>query len=209
MFNDEECITAKGVILWREIMGENNLRVTLFLEDAGLVKLSSKNFMGDSEPFAWGYFYLQKMKRSARYFIHDTDIRADMLQLRHNRETLITAMKWSRTLMKYLPAEQPDNDLLQNLYWSMKLLNVHTVPAEAVSWRFIWLWLEGWGLAPELAAFHASNGFNSEEILLLSQLAALQPQELLQLFTGKLSPAIRENIFKVAEKLATNFLNEK
>ena len=79
MFNDEEYITAKGVILNRKTMGEKNLWVTLFLEDAGLISLSSKNLMGDSEPFAWGYFYLQKMKRSARYFIHDTDIRADML----------------------------------------------------------------------------------------------------------------------------------
>ena len=119
MFNDEEYITAKGVILNRKTMGEKNLWVTLFLEDAGLISLSSKNFMGDSEPLSWGYFFLQKMKRTARYFIHDIDIRDDMLKLRQNREILLTAIDWSMTLMKYLPAEQPDNDLLQNLFWSM------------------------------------------------------------------------------------------
>ena len=111
--------------------------------------------------------------------------------------------------MKYLPAEQPDNDLLQNLFWSMKLLNVPAIPVDAVSWRFFWLWLEGWGLAPELASFHASNGFNHEEILLLTQLAALDSKNVQQLFTGSLSPNIRENVFKVAATLAVNFLNEK
>ena len=209
MFNGEEYITAKGVILNRKTMGEKNLWVTLFLEDAGLVSLSSKNFMGDSEPLSWGYFFLQKMKHGAKYFVHDSDIRDDMLKLRQNRKSLLAAIYWSKTLMKYLPAEQPDNDLLKNLFWSMKLLNVPTIPVEAVSWRFFWLWLEGWGLAPELAPFHASNGFNHEEILLLSQLAALTPQELLQLFTGHISPNIRENVFKVASTLAKNFLNEK
>ena len=209
MFNDEEYITAKGVILSRKAMGENNLWVTLFLEDAGLVSLSSKNFMGDSEPLSWGYFFLQKMKRGAKYFIHDTDIRDDMLKLRQGRESFLAAMNWSKALMKYLPAEQPDNDLLQNLYWSMRLLTVPVIPAEAVSWRFFWLWLDVWGLAPELETFHASNSFNPEEISLLSQLAALQPQEVTQLFTGSVSPNIRENIFKVAIPLAKNFLNEK
>ena len=209
MFNDEEYITAKGVILNRKTMGEKNLWVTLFLEDAGLISLSSKNFMGESEPLSWGYFFLQKMKRTARYFIHDIDIRDDMLKLRQNREILLTAMDWSMTLMKYLPAEQPDNDLLQNLFWSMKLLNVPAIPVDAVSWRFFWLWLEGWGLAPELAPFHASNSFNAEEVSLLSQLAGVNHNEVPQLFTVSISPNIRGNVFKVAEKLAKNFLNEK
>ena len=209
MFNDEEYITAKGVILSRKAMGETNLWVTLFLEDAGLVSLSSKNFMGDSEPLLWGYFFLQKMRRGARYFVHDIDIKDDMFRLRLRRETLSVAINWSMTLMKYLPTEQPDNDLLNNLYCSMRLLNVQAIPVDAVNWRFFWLWLEGWGLAPELEPFHASNGFNPEEVSLLSQLASVNHNEVLQLFTGTISPNIRENIFKVAAALAVNFLNEK
>ena len=179
MFNGEEYITAKGVILWRKDMGENNLWVNLFLEDAGLVSLSSKNFMGESEPFVWGYFSLQKMKRNARYFLYDTDIKDDMLKIRRSRDTLLAAMNWSKALMKYLPTEQPDNELLNNLYWCMKLLAVPAIPVEAVNWRFLRLWLEGWGLAPELAPFHASNGFNSEEISLLSQAATIDCNMLL------------------------------
>ena len=177
MFNDEEYITAKGVILNRKTMGEHNLWVTLFLEDAGLVNVSSKNFSGDSEPFVWGYFYLQKMKRGAKYFIHDIDIKDDMFRLRLRRETLSVAINWSMTLMKYLPAEQPDNDLLNNLYCSMRLLNVQAIPADAVNWRFFWLWLEGWGLAPELEPFHASNGFNPEEVRSFSRALSAQTSE--------------------------------
>ena len=91
----------------------------------------------------------------------------------------------------------------------MKLLLAPAVPADAVSWRFLRLWLEEWGLAPELAPFHASNGFKSEEISLLSQLLTLPPQEITHLFMERVNPSIRENVFKVASNLAKTFLNEK
>jgi hypothetical protein len=43
----------------------------------------------------------------------------------------------------------PSDALLANLYWSMKLLG--RVPPEVADWRFLWRWLKGWGLAPQLS----------------------------------------------------------
>ena len=208
MFSGEEFITVKGVILSREDSGENFLWSTLFLEGEGIVSLTSKNFMGDSEPFSWGYFDLQKKKLSAKYFIYDTDIKDNMLDIRRGREPILTAMNWTKTLIKYLLPGHPDDELLTNLYWSMKMLAVPSVPPEAVNWRFLWLWLTEWGLAPELEAFHAQKEFRPEEVSLLSQIAALTPKGVAELFSGKLSPNIRGKMFHVASRLAMNFLNE-
>ena len=208
MFNGEDFITVKGVILSREHSGENFLWTTLFLYSEGIVNLTSKNFMGDSEPFSWGYFDLQKKQRSARYFIYDADIKDNMLNIRRGKEPLMTAMNWTKYLKRYLLPEQPDDELLTNLYWSMKLLTVPNMPPEAVNWRFLWLWLSEWGLAPELEAFHKQHGFLDEEVLLLAQLATLTPQGVREIFSSRLSPNIRNKMFHVASKLAMHFFNE-
>ena len=209
MFNGEEFVRAKGVILTREDKGENLLWSTLFLEGEGIVSVSSKNFMGDSEPFVWGYFDLQRRKRSRYYFMFDTDIKDSMLKIRRGLEPLKTAFDVVRALLKYLPREHPDDELLVNLYWSMKLLTMPAVPPSAAYWRFLWLWLSEWGLAPEITAFHSDKGFTNEEVSLLSQLAILTYTGVIQLFTSKLDTTIRENIFRVASSIAITLLNEK
>ena len=208
MFNGEDFITVKGVILSREDSGENYLWSTLFLEKEGIVSLTSKNFLGDSEPFTWGYFNLQRKQRSTKYFIYDTDSKDNMLKIRRGKEPIMTAINWTKYLKKYLLPEHPDDELLTNLYWSMKLLTVPILPAEAVNWRFLWLWLSEWGLAPELAAFHTQKGFMPEEISLLAQVASFSPKGVIDTFSDKLDPNIRNRMFHVASSLALNFLNE-
>ncbi|MBQ7544604.1 MAG: hypothetical protein IJT02_06635 [Synergistaceae bacterium] len=208
MFNDEPFATAKGVILNRAPTGETNLWVTFFLEGEGIVSLSSKNMMGDSEPFVWGYFELKKKQKSASYHVFEADIRDDMLHLRRSRAALSAVFGWVKYLLRYLPHGQPDDELLNNLYWSMKLLTVSAVPEEAADWRFVWLWLREWGIAPELTEFYASRGFNAHETELLSRLEVLAPKEVVSLFSSPLNPSIRENVFKVASSLAVGFLNE-
>ena len=208
MFNGEDFITVKGVILSRKYSGENYLLSTLFLEGEGIVTMTSKNFLGDSEPLSWGYFDIQRKKRSANYFIYDTDIKDNMLKIRRGREPIITAVNWTKYLDTYLIKEHPYDKILTNLYWSMKLLTVPIVPTEAVNWRFIWLWLSEMGLAPELKAFYAYKGFMMEEISLLAQLAALTPKGVIEIFSGSLNPNIRNKMFHVASRLAMNFLRE-
>ena len=208
MFNNEEFVTAKGVILSREPQGENHLWTTLFLENYGIVSLSSKNFKGDSEPFVWGYFDFKRKSRSTNYYLCESDIKDTMLNIRRGREPIVTAMNWTKYLKRYLMPEYPDNELMNTLYGCMKLLTRPFIPVDAAEWRFLRRWLEEWGLAPELEAFHASNGFKKEEISLLAKTSALSETELIALFTGTINPNIRENIFKVASKLAKKFFNE-
>ena len=208
LFNGEIYPTRKGVIVWRESISYERLWTTLFLEGEGIVNVSSKNMLGDSEPFVWGYFNFQKTLKGKGYFLFEADIKDDMLYIRKRRDSLFAAVRWSKYLRRYLVPEQPDDSLLVNLYWCMKLLTVPVVPADAVTWRLLRLWLEEWGLAPELVPFHTEKGFNQEEIALLAQVPALTYKGIINLFTGRLSPSIRENIFKVASELALEFFNE-
>ena len=208
MFNGDDYVTAKGVVLYRENRGENFLWSTVFLQDIGMVGVSSKNFMGDSEPFVWGEFYFQKLK-SGRYFMFDTDIKDTMFRLRRRGlEPLQVAFMFVKAVMKYLPYELPDDDLLVNLYWSMKLLTFRAVPPSAAHWRFVRRWLNEWGLAPELEGFCLEGKFLKEEFELLSQVASITPKEVEELFLGKINPNVRQNVFKVAVKKSMAFFNQ-
>lgn len=208
MFNGENFITAKGVTLSREQSGENNLWVRLFLKGEGIVNVTSKNFMGASEPFIWANYNLRKKSKSQNYFIDDIDVKDDMLNIRRNRITIIIAFQWVQLLIKYVPHEQPDDNLLSNLYWNMKLLTEPKVLPDASNWRFIWKWLELWGLAPELVSFYASKNFNQDEILTLAQTLSLNTKGVIQMFSQPLKPLVRENVFKVAANLAVKFLDQ-
>ena len=112
-------------------------------------------------------------------------------------------------IMKRLDNDQPDDDLLADLYWSMKLLEDDKVPPEVSDWKFLWRWLEIWGLAPELADFYAQNNFNHDEIVLLTQISLLNTKGVGNLFSKNLSPNIRKNSFNIAAELAEKFLIEK
>lgn len=206
-------ITAKGVILSREQMGENSLWVRLFLQDYGIMNATApsgkEGFGGDNEPFVWGVFDLKKKRKSSNYFIYDIDVKDDMLALRRSRETMITVLKWIRTLTKYLPSSQPDNELLTNLYWCMKLLCAPVVPVDVSDWKFLWRWLKEWGLAPDIIEFHQAKNFSHDEIILLAQVDELNTQGVIKLFSFPITLKIRENAFKIASRLAETFLNEK
>lgn len=209
MFNGDDYVTAKGVILSRENRSENLLWSNVFLQGIGMVGVSSKNFLGDSEPFVWGEFYFQRYRKSTRYFMFDTDIKDTMFRLkRRGLEPLKTAFLFVKALFKYLPHEQPDDELLVNLYWSMKLLTFRAVPPSAAHWRFIWRWLNEWGIAPELEEFCSAGNFLTEEMELLSQTAGLTIKAVEELFLGKLNPNIRENVFKVAVNRSMVFFQQ-
>ncbi len=208
MFNGEDFITVKGVTLSREPCGENNLLVKLFLEGEGIVSLTSRHFMGDSEPFLWAYYDLQKKTRSRNYFVTDIDVRDDMLAIRRSLQTIKAAFRWVDLLIKHLPFEQPDDALLAILYWNMKILATPSVPYYVPDWRFLWQWLELWGLAPDIVNFHASKRFNDEEISLLIQISNLNAKGVIKLFASPINTNVRENVFIIAAKLAVKFLSE-
>ena len=208
MFNGEDFVTAKGVTLTREFSGENRLWVRLFVQNEGIISLSSKNFMGDSEPFLWAVYAIRKQSKNAKYFVTDIDVKDDMFAIRRSRQTIQTALKWTRFLIKYVPHEQPDDSLLANLYWNMKLLANPSIPYSAAEWRFIWLWLEHWGIAPDIVDFHSSKNFNDDEISLLIQTSHLNAKGVIKLFSSPVNANVRQNVFTVAANLATGFLRQ-
>ena len=148
------------------------------------------------------------MARSAKYLVDDIDVKDDMFRLRRSRETILTAQKWAALLAKFMPHEQPDDDLLNILYWNMKLLATPPVPFSVPDWRFLWQWIELWGLAPDIVTFHEANNFSRDEIHLMIQVSTLNADGVIRLFTVPLAIRIRENIFTVAAKLAAKFLRQ-
>ncbi|MBQ6112527.1 MAG: hypothetical protein IJL01_09065, partial [Synergistaceae bacterium] len=88
-----------------------------------------------------------------------------------------------KILARYLPSRHADNDLLINLRDNMKLLeHPKLVPTRAADFRFIWLWLKEWGIAPDLIDFYSSKGFNEPEIILLTQIQGLYAENVIMLF---------------------------
>lgn len=199
-----------GVVLCRGNSGEKNLWLKLFLKDAGIVNVSAKKKDSNIEPLTWGNFSLKKKQKSTNYFIDEAEIFDDMFALREKKDSLLNSLKWVRLVMKFLEPGQPDNDLLINLYWSMKLLTQPKVPPYAASWKFLWRWLDSWGLAPDLVNFYGAQNFNHDEIVLLAQMSMLSTAGVADIFSkNKISPNIRENSFKIAVSLAEKFLIEK
>lgn len=206
---DGNFFSASGVILYRDLSGERNLWLKLFLKEVGIVNVTAKKAGGDTEPLLWGKFQLKKKRRSTNYFVEDFEVFDDMLALRQREDSLFTAVKWLKLVMKFLTAGQPDDELLANLYWSMKLLARPQIPAEVSDWKFLWRWLESWGLAPDLVNFYRTQNFNHDETVLLAQISLLNVNDIIKLFAGGVSRNIRKNSFKIAAREAEKFLIEK
>ena len=149
-------LKASGVVLARSQMGEGGLWLTLFLKGQGLLRASAPGaergrvrFGGGTEPFVWGAFHLHR-GRGGGLYLSGVDVADDMLPLRRRPEALLVAVGWSKLLTRRLMPGHPDDGLLANLYWNMRLLCVPHVPPEAAEWRFLWRWLAEWGLAPDM-----------------------------------------------------------
>lgn len=149
-------LEASGVVLSRGTGGEGGLRLTLFLKGQGLTWASAPGaasgrvrFGGGTEPLVWGTFQLHR-GRGGGLCLSGVDVADDMLPLRRRPKALLAAVHWAKLLRRWLLVEHPDDGLLANLYWNMRLLSSPKVPEEAAGWRFLWRWLLAWGLAPDL-----------------------------------------------------------
>lgn len=146
--------SASGVVLKRSISAEGDLVADLFLKEFGRTSAVAKGagrgsvrFGGATEPLIWGTFNLYKGK--GRFIINSIDIKHDCLRLRSSEARLISAIKWVKLLIKYVEERRPDDKVLSCFYWSLILLE-EGVPVQAAEFRFIWRWLNIWGIAPEL-----------------------------------------------------------
>lgn len=181
---------------------------TLFLEQVGIISLLSKNFMGNSMPCVWGYFYIQKRRDHVNYFVLDLDVKDNMSGINRNAQTSLTVTDWTKTLITKLVPYHCDNKLLSMLYWNMKLLTIPAFPPEAVDWRFKWRLLHHWGLAPEISRFLKHKAFNHDEKLLLAQMTIINQNAFRKLLEASITPCIREGIFRTAAKLARHYFHE-
>jgi len=206
-------INSSGIILFRKVYGETTVWTKLFLKNYGIITatapaLGKHSFGGDTEPFCWGQFSLKRKQKGKNYHIDDLDLNDDMLDLRQAQDKILTAFRWSGMITKHLPLYQPDNELLANLYWNMKLL-CYNVPSNAANWRFIFNWLKIWGLAPDIIKFCQAKNFNRDETILLTQITRMGINNVIKIFSSPISNNIRRNIFKSAAIYAYRYLNQK
>jgi DNA repair protein RecO (recombination protein O) len=207
--------SASGVVLNRRIGGEGDLLLTLFLKGMGKIFVSARGaatgkvrFGGGTEPLVWGTFALYQSRdgEEGKKYLKSVDVADDMLKLRRRGDAVFAAVRWAKLLMRHLLDGHPSDDLLANLYWSMKLLSEGRVPVEAAEWRFLWRWLKAWGLAPDLR--HCAG--SPKELALLRQVAAIRGSELNALTTEDIKQTLltHRGFFAQAARRAEEFLKE-
>ncbi len=204
-------IKSPGIVLTRKISGENNLRVSLFLKDYGIIEplsTSNKKLFGATEPLTLGNFNLEKSQKSGNYFLEEAEILDDFLIFRVTPKKLYIAIEWTKKIIKNLIPGHPDNLLLANLYYSMELLKNKNIPVNLVDFKFTWKWLNIWGLAPDLINFYVSKNFDQENIKILLEISILSTKNILNLYSdGSLNH--KNDMFAYAVKLISGFLQMK
>jgi len=174
--------SAVGTILRRKISAEGDIVLNLFLKGFGRLSAyirgggrGSVRFGGATEPLVWGNFELYKSGKSERLILRSVDVKYDALKLRNSKDVILTAFNWIKMLIMYLEEGRADDKVLSCFYWGLKLLE-DGVPIEIADWRFVWRWLNIWGLAPEpdneILRFVAHAGYN-----VISKYKVLESQE--------------------------------
>ena len=153
-FIPQGLLRHSGVVLRRTSSPEGNLSLYLLLRTVGPQWVSAPGasrgrmrFGGSVEPLVWGNFNLYKGTK--RLYLKSVDVSEDFWALRRDPERLRILLEWDRLLSLHLVPGHPCDDVLAIFYWSSILVRqgVHPLLAE---WRFLWKWLNAWGLAPSL-----------------------------------------------------------
>ena len=133
------------------------MTLDLFLKGFGRLQVyargggrGSVRFGGATEPLVWGDFEFYRSGRSGRLILRSVEVKyaAFALKLRNSKDVILTALSWIKMLIIYLEEGRADDKVLSCFYWGLKLLE-EGVPVEVADWRFVWRWLNIWGLAPE------------------------------------------------------------
>ncbi len=111
-------------------------------------------FGGSIEPLVFGRF--QIYSSSSRTYLKSIDVKEDFWGIRKSRASLQKAFRWFSFVSDLLPMLTPDNDLLKNLFWSLKLLENGCHP-DLAEHRFLRRWCGIWGVDPG-TALHSNGG---------------------------------------------------
>jgi len=147
--------SAAGTVLRRKISADGDMVLDLFLKGFGRLPVyargggrGSVRFGGATEPLIWGDFEIYKSGKGGRLILRSIDVKYDALKLRASKDVIFTAINWIKMLIMYLEEGRADDKVLTCFYWGLKLLE-EGVPVEIADWRFVWRWLNIWGLAPD------------------------------------------------------------
>ena len=162
--------SAVGTVLRRKVSAEGDIILDLFLRGMGRLPVyirgggrGSVRFGGATEPLVWGDFELYKSGKGGRLILRSVEVKYDALKLRTSKDVILTALNWTKMLVMYLEESRADDKVLSCFYWGLKLLE-EGVPVEIADWRFVWRWLNIWGLAPEpeneIMRFTACAGYD-------------------------------------------------
>ena len=139
----------------RKISAEGDIILDLFLKELGRVQVfvrgggrGSVRFGGATEPLVWGEFELYRSGKGGHFILKAVDVKYDALKLRNSKDAVLTAFSWIKMLLEYMEEARADDKVLSCYFWGLKLLE-EGVPVEMADWRFVWRWLNIWGLAPE------------------------------------------------------------
>lgn len=161
--------SGSGVVLKRVISPKGDIFLDLFLKEMGIIWViapgSAKGkvrFGGALEPSSWGIFNLYKGARN--FYLQAVEIKADSWILRQSPRALRTYFAFLKMINLHVPRQHPDDRVLANLFWTRELL-LKGCPEEVVEWRFLWRWLNLWGLAPQLDACMVCGKAMSEGLI--------------------------------------------
>lgn len=145
-------LRRSGVVLRRMASPEGNLSLYLLLKTMGPQWVSAPGasrgrmrFGGSVEPLVWGNFNLYKGTK--RIYLKSVDVSEDFWELRGHPLRLRTLLEWGRLLCIHLIPGHPCDDILAIFYWASIALQ-RGLPPHQAEWRFLWRWLNAWGLAP-------------------------------------------------------------
>jgi DNA repair protein RecO (recombination protein O) len=120
-------------------------RLPVFIRGGGR---GSVRFGGATEPLVWGDFGLYKSGKGGHLILRSVEVKYDALKLRNSKDVILTALNWVKMLTMYMEEGRADDKVMSCFYWGLKLLE-DGVPVEIADWRFVWRWLNIWGLAPK------------------------------------------------------------
>ena len=80
-------------------------------------------------------------------YVREIEVQDDFWGLRRLPRAMAQALRWAKLLQSRLIEGYPQDDILTLFYWALKAVLDGTDP-EIVHCRFLWRWLQSWGVAP-------------------------------------------------------------
>lgn len=112
-------------------------------------------FGGSIEPLVWGIYSLRHSPRAI--YLNEVEVKDDLWALRKNPKALLAGLSWAKLLARHLVGGFDHDEVMKIFYWALKSLEQGLTPQWATA-RFLWRWLDYWGMAPDFSSDEQSSG---------------------------------------------------